>query len=264
MSISGMMKEKRENLEREINEVMEREQQREDRIRMRLRQDSGLPDKENANDSHDARDSYRDVEHGVLGKSISPREKKKHGDQLAAKKKHQDMQYTEEEEDMEEVEGMHIELGDREVAGLAKQGVPNGAQEVADVEMGEGGEKRDSRNTKDEQNMGFSDGNNTDVDYNDDEGEGEDPVLREATNINVDTLPGVGESNDQSKSRELPESGIIEQSTEGTADSLSNIVQEAPEMVDKEETESSREARRRAAVLAEDEEDNMDDEPADE
>lgn len=191
-----MLKDKQEALEREINEVMEREQQREERIRMRLRQDANLLDKENNSKSGRT---------GTDGGSRQSRDKKgSSGAHKEAKKKSVEMQYDDDEEEMEEEdEGTRIELGDREVAGgdKGKRGEEGKAKELTVNEKPEEGKKVES------DKGGYDDGNNTDVDYNDDEMASEGEMPQHKSSLGEGEMLVVGESSVMTSKEQRKEEG---------------------------------------------------------
>ncbi|PVD25770.1 hypothetical protein C0Q70_13430 [Pomacea canaliculata] len=194
--VEKMLKDKQEALEREINEVMEREQQREERIRMRLRQDANLLDKENNSKSGRT---------GTDGGSRQSRDKKgSSGAHKEAKKKSVEMQYDDEEEEMEEEDEVtRIELGDREVAGgdKGKRGEEGKAKELTVNEKPEEGKKVES------DKGGYDDGNNTDVDYNDDEMASEGEMPQHKSSLGEGEMLVVGESSVMTSKEQRKEEG---------------------------------------------------------
>ena len=266
--VAEMIKEKDLALEREINEVMEREQQREERIRSRLR-----PDKENKDDAPlgeenaHAKDSSREGRK----KSHDKKDGHRHGHgHKEAKKKQHEMQYDDGEEEMEEEEedASHIELGDRTTAPPSgEEGKAARVDVVKEEAVEEGAEQKATIPAKvDKVQESLDDGNNTDVDYEDEEpSEGEE----ESTVTNSEVLSAIpmpsepqgGESREEEGPKEAEDTDRGRQEEgEGVTVRLAQVGR--AEGLDEQEIEMM-EARRRQAVMAEDGED-MEDEPADE
>lgn len=271
VNIAEMIKEKDLALEREINEVMEREQQREERIRSRLR-----PDKENKDDAPLSEEKVHIKDSGRESRKKSHDKKDGHGHRHShghkeAKKKQHEMQYDDGEEEMEEEEEdtSNIELGDRTT-------VPPSGEEgkAARVEAGKGAGEEEGVEQEatipvkvDKVQESLDDGNNTDVDYEDEEpSEGEE----ENTVTNSDVLstipmpseePRGGESREEEGPREA---GDLDRGRQEEREVVTVRLAQVggAEGLDEQEMEMM-EARRRQAVMAEDGED-IEDEPADE
>nr|KAG5699698.1 hypothetical protein BaRGS_022096 [Batillaria attramentaria] len=272
--VDKMLKEKSDALEREINEVMEREE----RIRSRLRRDStGMPDKENADDEHHSRGEKESTKDTARSSRHSRDKKSSHHE---AKKKQSEMHYEDEDEEMEEeVEGSRIELGDREVVVAPKGGEGEGSKgEKKGLEGGsvkeEGAvmevEGADQVPKKLDAGMGsFDDGNNTDVDYDDDEVHNTGEMQSSFTPITAIPLPDdtqvtakaaekKEDSADQNKQSEAASQELGEAGSGGTQFSGASEVREEQLYM-----ERGQEVLRATATMAEDEAD-MEEDPADE
>ena len=252
-----MIQEKDQALDREITEVMEREQQREERIRSRLRLD-----KENADNAPRSSEKEPSRASGKERRRKSHDKKEGHRHSHAhkeAKKKQHEMQYDEDEEEKEE-DASNMELGDQATGSPTRED-----GEGAEGDKGEVKQEKSSPVKVDKIPESLDDGNNTDVDYEDEEpSEGEEE--HSVTNTDVlSAIPmppepqGEGEEGpvDKTESHRSKEGG------EAVAVRLLQLAQVGEsEGVDEEEM-ARMEERRRQAIMAEDVED-MEDEPADE